>query len=106
VRVPARVHPAPVPPDWFHRQLAEARRAKIGHLPPGDSVGALRAYYAVMVPVCEHVAKAGPAKYRARCRSLIERASNAVAAAAYNPPCDDDHDDSDDTPAQITACSD
>jgi hypothetical protein len=94
------------PLDWFHRQLAAAHRAKISHLPRGDSAGAQRAYYAVMLPVCGQVAKSGPAQYRARCQALVLRASNAAAAAAYNPPCDDDHDDTGDTPAEITACSD
>jgi hypothetical protein len=102
----AAVRPRPAPPDWFHRQLAAARKAKMSHLPPGDAAGAQAAYNAVMLPVCAQVAKAGPDKYRARCRALVARASDAAAAAAYNPPCDDDHDDSGDSPAQITACSD
>jgi hypothetical protein len=106
--LPARPRPVPKPKplDWFHRQLAAAHRAKISHLPRGDSAGAQRAYYAVMLPVCGQVAKSGPAQYRARCQALVLRASNAAAAAAYNPPCDDDHDDTGDTPAEITACSD
>jgi hypothetical protein len=99
-------HPAPKPPDWFHRQLALARHARLAHLPVGDTAGAQRAYFAVMVPVCGRVAANGPAQYRARCRSIIQRASDAAAAATANPACDDDHDDSGDTQAQITACSD
>ena len=106
--VPARPRPVPKPKplDWFHRQLAAAHRARISHLPRGDTAGAQRAYDAVMLPVCGQVVKSGPAQYRARCQALMLHASNAAAAAAYNPPCDDDHDDSADTPAQITACSD
>ncbi len=100
-------HRPPAPLDWFHRQLALARHARATHLPPGDTAGAQRAYYAVMLPVCAHVAKAGPALYRARCSAIVARASDAAAAAAAGPPCpDDDHDDSADSPAQVTACSD
>jgi hypothetical protein len=102
----AAPHPPPKPLDWFHRQLALARHAKLTHLPVGDAAGAQRAYYAVMVPVCGRVAASGPAQYRARCRAIIQRASDAAALATANPPCDDDHDDSGDTEAQITACSD
>ena len=86
-------HAAAVPPDWFHQKLALARHARTKH-----------AYYAIMAPVCEHVAKSGPDKYRARCKILIENASIAATKAAETPPCDDD--DRHDTPAQITACSD
>jgi hypothetical protein len=100
---PAAAHAAP---DWFHQQLALARKARLAHLPVGDAAGAQRAYYAVMVPACGRVASSGPAQYRARCRIIIQHASDAAAAATANPPCDDDHDDSGDTQAQITACSD
>jgi hypothetical protein len=102
----AAPHAAPKPLDWFHRQLALAQKARATHLPVGDAVGAQRAYYAVMVPVCGRVAASGPAQYRPRCRAIIQRASDAAAAATANPACDDDHDDSGDTQAQITACSD
>ncbi len=97
----------PAPLDWFYRQLALARHARAVHLPHSDAAGAQRAYYAVLLPACAHVAHSGPEAYRARCRAIVARASDAAAAAAAGPPCpDDDHDDSADAPAQVTACSD
>jgi hypothetical protein len=99
-------HQAAAPLDWFHRQLAAARHARITHLPVGDTAGAQRAYYSVMIPVCGQVAKGGPDKYRARCRAIIYQATTNAAAAAAGPPCADDKDDSGESPAQITACSD
>ncbi len=97
----------PAPLDWFHRQLAMARHARAVHLPHSDVAGAQRAYFSVMLPACAHIAHAGPEAYRARCRAIVARASDAAAAAAAGPPCpDDEHDDSADSPAQVTACSD
>ncbi len=102
---PVAVAPPP-PPDWFHRELALARHARAAHLPASDIAGAQRAYFAVMVPVCGKVAANGPVKYKARCKAIIDRATTDAANANAGPPCDDEHDDSADTPAQITACSD
>ena len=100
-------HKPPAPLDWFHRQLAMARHARHVHLPASDTAGAQRAYYAVLLPACAHVAKAGPEQYRARCRAIVQRAADASAAANAGPACpDDDHDDSTDPTAQVTACSD
>jgi hypothetical protein len=100
-------HKPPAPLDWFHRQLAMARHARATHLPRSDTAGAQLAYYAVMLPACGHIAKVGPEAYRARCRAIVQRASDAAAAAAMGPACpDDEHDDSADDPAQVTACSD
>ena len=102
----AVVQRAITPPDWFHRQLALARHARATHLPAIDSNGAQRAYFAVMLPVCSKVAANGPVKYQARCKAIVDRATTDAANANAGPPCDDEHDDSADTPAQITACSD
>jgi hypothetical protein len=99
-------HHAVAPPDWFHRQLALARQARAVHLPAGDKPGAQRAYFAVMVPACGRIASAGPDKYRARCRALVNQATTDSAAANAGPACDEDRDDSGQTPAQIAACSD
>ena len=103
----AAPHKPPAPLDWFHRQLALAKHARHVHLPASDIAGAQRAYYAVLLPACAHVAKAGPDQYRARCRAIVSRAADASAAANEGPACpDDDHDDSADPTAKITACSD
>jgi hypothetical protein len=61
-----------------------------------------------MVPACERVERSGPDKYRARCSALLHpaRAPAAKAAPVEDAVCDLDRDDSNDTPAQITACSD
>jgi hypothetical protein len=61
-----------------------------------------------MLPACEHIEKSGPDKYRPRCKILIARATtHAATPVSYSEPsCDDDRDDSQETPAQITACSD
>ena len=99
-------HRVTAPPDWFHRELAQARRARATHLPAADSAGAQRAYFAVMVPVCGKIAANGPAKYQARCKAIVDRATTDAANANAGPPCDDAHDDSGDSPAEITACSD
>ena len=100
--------PAPTvsaPPDWFHREMARAHHARVAHQPAKDIAGAQHAYDAIMVPACERVSKSGPDKYRARCKILIARASAHAVTPAATLPCDD-HDDSFDTPAQITACND
>ncbi len=94
------------PPDWFHHELALARHAKATHLPPGDTLGAQRAYYAVMLPACRRVAKSGPDKYRARCFALSNHAAADAAAANDDFSCESDHDDSQDSQAEKTACSD
>jgi hypothetical protein len=95
-------------PDWFHRELARARRAKADHRPSQDAAGALHAYYAILLPACDRVEKSGPDKYRPRCKILIAKAarpaSPALPAASY-APCDD-RDDSLQSAAEITACSD
>jgi len=111
-----RAAPAKPPPDYYHRQLQLARNARAEHRPKQDKAGAQHAYYAIMLPACEHIENAGPDKYRPRCKLLIARATakpappGAPAAHAATtesePPCDDDRDDSQETPAQITACSD
>ena len=128
------VPPPHPPPDWFRRTLADARHARLVHLKAGDKAGASRAYAALMVPACERVERQGPAKYLARCRAILHPAAAAASSAmplSKNPPskgpasartssppqagtparvddatCDPDRDDSNDTPAQITACSD
>jgi hypothetical protein len=106
-------HAPAAAPDWFHRELSLARHARVTFVPHGDQVGAQRAYYKVMVPACHRVAQSGPAKYRAQCSVLLRHAAAASAAdaAALAPAadefsCNDDHDDSRDDPAQVTACSD
>jgi len=103
--VPAPAPRASAPPDWFHHEIALARHARVVHQPTQDTAGAQRAYDAIMVPACARVSKSGPDKYRARCKILIARASAHAVTPAATPPCDD-HDDSFDTPAQITACND
>jgi hypothetical protein len=112
-QVPPQLHVAASPPDWFHRELARARHARVAHVPHGDQVGAQRAYYQVMVPACRRVARSGPDKYRARCAALVQHeatASAADAAAIMPAPddfsCNDERDDSRDDPARVTACSD
>jgi hypothetical protein len=103
----ARQERRPKPaPDWFHRQLAAAHHARITHVPPGDKAGAQRAYDAIMVPACGKIAASGPAKYRAQCRTMVQRANDAAAALAESPTCRDDSDDAPETAAQVTACSD
>jgi hypothetical protein len=104
-------HHAAPPADWFHRQLALARHARAVHLPVGDRTGAQRAYFAVMVPACGRIASSGPDKYRPRCKALISQATTDsvdanTAPANAAPLCDQDRDDSGQTPSQITACSD
>ena len=94
------------PPDWFHRELALARHARKSHLPPSDTKGAQHAYYSVMLPACERVAKSGPDKYRARCRALTEHATTAATLANDDFDCKDEQDDSRDSQAEKTACSD
>ncbi len=93
-------------PDWFHHELALARHAKATHLPPGDPLGAQRAYYAIMLPACQRVARTGPEKYRARCLALSRHAAADAAAANDDFSCESDHDDSQDSQAAKTACSD
>lgn len=102
---------APAPrasPDWFQRQLVEARHARTVHLAAGDKAGARKAYAAIMVPACERVERSGPDKYRTRCRALLHpaRAPATKAPPVEDAVCDLDRDDSNDTPEQITACSD
>ena len=100
-------HKPPAPLDWFHRQLAMARHARATHQPRSDKLGAQHAYEAVMLPACARVAKKGPEAYRARCRTIVARAADEAVSAAAGPACpDDDHDDSGDAAAQVTACSD
>ncbi len=101
---PPAAKPAPVA-DWFHRELALARHAKAEHRPPTDKIGADHAYYAIMIPACEHVAKLGPDKYRPRCKILLAKATAHPLPPIRDPVCDD-HDDSQDSPADITTCSD
>src|SRR5580692_9798712 len=83
--------PAAAPPDWFHRQLALARHARVAFVPHGDQAGAQLAYYKVMVPACQHVMKSGPEKYHGRCVALLHHATTAQAADAVKiiPPPDD-----------------
>jgi hypothetical protein len=100
-----RAAPAKPPPDYYHRQLQLARNARAEHRPKQDTAGAQHAYYAIMLPACEHIEKSGPDKYRPRCKILIARATAHAATPISEPPCDD-RDDSQETPAQITACSD
>ncbi len=95
-----------VPPDWFHRELALARHARMTHLPPGDTAGAQRAYYKVMLPACQRVAKSGPDKYRARCKALTDHAAADAAAANNDFDCMPDQDDSQASQAEKTACND
>jgi len=96
---------ASAPFDWFHHEIVPARRARMTHQPTQDAIGAQHACDVIMVPTCERVSKSGPDQYRARCKILIARASAHALTPARIPPCDD-HDNSFDTPAQITACSD
>ncbi len=105
-RPPVVVRHAPAPPDWFHHELALARHARANHLPVGDTLGAQRAYYAVMLPACQHVAKSGPEKYRARCLAMSRHAAADAAAANDDFSCEPDHDDSQDSQAEKTACND
>jgi hypothetical protein len=77
----------------------------VAHQPAKDAAGAQHAYDAIMIPACERVSKSGPDRYLARCKILIARASVHALTRTAAPPCDD-HDDSFDTPAQITACND
>jgi hypothetical protein len=100
--------PSRASPDWFQRHLADARHARAVHLAAGDTAGARRAYAAVMVPACERVERSGPDKYRARCRNLLHTAKAPAIKlpSVEDTACDLDRDDSNDTPEQITACSD
>ena len=111
--VAPRANTAAPPPDWFHRQLALARHARVTFTPHADQTGAQLAYYKVMVPACQHVIKSGPDKYHARCVALLHHANMAAVADAAKilpPPddfaCNDDHDDGNDPPALVTACND
>ena len=101
---PPKAKPAPVA-DWFHRELTLARHARAEYRPTTDKIGAAHAYYAIMIPACEHVAKAGPDEYRPRCKILLAKATAHPHAPIRDPVCDD-HDDSQDSPADITTCSD
>jgi hypothetical protein len=103
LRAPA-AKPAPEA-DWFHRELALARLARAGHRPSQDVIGAQREYYAIMVPACESVEKSGPEIYKQRCRTIIANARSPKTSHAGYPACAE-HDDSKETPAEITACSD
>jgi hypothetical protein len=91
--------------DWFHRELALARRARADHRPSQDLIGAQRAYYAIMVPVCQSVEKSGPERYLSRCRTIIANARLPKISPSSYPACAES-DDSKETPAQVTACSD
>ena len=104
--VSTKPRPVPTPPDWFHRELALARHARLSHTPHSDTAGAQAAYYAVMVPACARVVKSGPAKYRARCATLAEHAASPTPQIMDEFPCNSDHDDSADTPEEKTACND
>ncbi len=104
--VSTKPHAVSAPPDWFHRELALARHARLTHLPHTDKAGAQAAYYAVMVPACARVVKSGPAKYRARCATLVEHATSPAPQIMDEFPCNTDHDDSRDTPEEMTACND
>jgi hypothetical protein len=108
-----KTSPAAPLPDWFHRQLALARHARVTFAPHADQTGAQLAYYKVMVPACQRVIKSGPDKYRGRCVALLHHANMAAVADAAKilpPPddfaCNDDHDDGNDPPALVTACND
>ena len=106
-RPPAQKVPHPkAAPDWFHRQLALAHHARVTHLPPGDKAGAQRAYDAVILPACTKIAASGPAKYRAQCRAMVQRAASTASALAESPACQDDSSDAPETADQVTACSD
>ena len=82
------------PPDWYHRQLALARNARAEHRPKQDTAGAQYAYYAIMLPACEHIEKSGPNKYRPRCKILIAKATahRSAPVTSIGPPCDDRDD--------------
>jgi hypothetical protein len=97
------VRVAPKKPDWFHQQLALARRARAAHVPHSDAAGAQLAYNRVMIAACTHVAAAGPEKYRARCFAYTQRPVKPVADDSL--ACSDE-DDTYETTAEIKACSD
>jgi hypothetical protein len=104
-RVQVRKVPKPKAPDWFHQQLALARKARAGHSPHSDVEGAQLAYNRVMITACKHVAEAGPDKYRPRCLAYAKRTLHPVLVPDDSLSCGDE-DDTFETPAQIKACSD